>query len=179
MKKLIIAILILVATVLLFTMRGNSPTEIIPRTNIGGSHPDPSNATFIFNDGEITLSNGKSEQAITPGSVFIEETILLDKLAYGDINIDGKEDTALLLARYGGGSGIFIYVAAFVSGPITYKGSDTVFIGDRIAPQNITISNGIVTVDYLDREAGEAMAATPTIPKSMQFVFSNGKLQER
>ena len=133
----------------------------------------------MIDNESITLSAGRNETQITPTSALVEETVLLDKFAYGDVNADDKEDTALLLARYGGGSGTFIYVAVFVSGPVTYRGSDALFIGDRVAPQSISINNGIVTVDYLDRGPDEAFAAEPTIPTSKQFIYKNGEFVEK
>jgi len=145
----------------------------------GSFKPDPSNATFIFDDGTITLSEGKIERTVAPGSALVEEIAVMDKLAYGDINNDEKDDTALLLARYGGGSGVFIYAAAFLSGPVNYKGSKVVFIGDRITPQSIFIKDGTVIINYLDRGPDEAFAAEPTIPMSKQFIYKNGEFQEK
>ena len=163
-------------------MRDDSPQEKTgtPVASENGTfRPNPSNATFIFDDGPITLSQGRNERAITPSSALLEETTLMDKLAYGDINLDGKEDAALFLARYGGGSGTFIYVAAFVSGPVTYRGSEAIFIGDRIAPQSISINKEVVIVEYLDRGPDEALASEPTIQVTKQFVYRDGEFQER
>ena len=182
MKKIIVIIVILAAAVFFYTIRGKSPTEEVgtPQINENGAfRPDPSSATFIFDDGSIILSAGRNERSVTPGSALVEETVLLDKFAYGDINADDKEDTVLFLARYGGGSGTFIYLAAFVSGPVTYRGSKATFIGDRISPQSISISRGIVTVEYLDRGPDEALVAEPTVRVSKQFVYKNGEFQEK
>lgn len=145
----------------------------------GSFKPNPSNATFIFDDGAVTLSEGKIERIVAPGNTLVEEIAVMDKLAYGDINNDKKDDTALLLARYGGGSGVFIYAAAFLSGPVNYKGSKVVFIGDRITPQSISIKDGTVIVNYLDRDPNEAFSAEPTIPMSKQFIYKNGEFQEK
>src|SRR3990167_4965926 len=179
MKKIIIIIIIVAGAVLVYAMRDNFPTETTkaPTTNeTRAFRPDPSSATFIFDNEKITLSAGKNERLISssatfifdnekitlsagknerlivPGSVLVEEIVLMDKFAYGDLNADGKEDTVLLLARYGAGSGIFVYLAAFASGPVTYKGSKAIFIGDRIAPQSLFIKGSAVTVEYLDRK---------------------------
>ncbi len=182
MKKIIVIIVILIGAVVLFyTLRNNASNETgTPVVDKNGVfRPDPSNATFTFYDGPITLSAGRNEREIAPGSAFTEETILMDKFAYGDINADVKEDTILLLARYGAGSGTFIYVATFVSGPVTYRGSGAIYIGDRISPQSISINGGIVTVEYLDREIDESLAVEPTVPTSKQFVYRNGEFQER
>lgn len=183
MKKIIAILIVVAAVVLLFyATRDKSPAEEAGTPAYreeGSSRSNPSNATFVFNDGPTTLSAGRNEKAVAPGSALVEETILLDKFAYGDINADGKEDTALFLARFGAGSGTFIYTAAFVSGPITYKGSKAFFLGDRIIPRSISISDGVVTVEYLDREPDEALAAEPTVPVSRRFVYKAGEFQER
>ena len=182
MKKIIVITIILAATVFLYALRDKSPAEEIrtPQTSKNDTfRPDPSNATFIFDDGEVTLSAGRNERNVSPGSALVEEIALLDKFAYGDVNADGKEDTVLLLARYGSGSGIFIYLAAFVSGPVTYRGSQAAFIGDRISPQSISVDNATVTVKYLDRGEDEPLAAEPTVPTSRQFVYRAGEFEER
>ena len=105
--------------------------------------------------------------------------MLLDKFAYGDINADGKEDAIVFLARYGSGSGTFIYLAAFVSGPVTYRGTRVTYLGDRISPQSISINEGIVTVKYLDRRLDEALAVEPTVRMTKEFTFEDGGFQER
>ena len=182
MKKIIIIIIIIAGAILVYAMRGNSPTETTKAPTINDTRafrPDPSNATFIFDNEMITLSAGKNEKSIVPGSVLMEETVLMDKFAYGDLNADGKEDTVLLLARYGAGSGIFIYLAAFTSGPVTYKGSKAIFIGDRIAPKSLSIKGDTVTVEYLDRKPDEAFAAEPTVSASKQFIYKNGEFVEK
>ena len=182
MKKIIITIIVIGAIALLYAMRDNTSVNKTSEPTVDDDsnfRPDPSNATFVIDNESITLSRGRNEREITPGSTLTEETVLLDKFAYGDLNSDGKVDTAILLARYGGGSGTFIYVAVFVSGPVTYRGSQAIFIGDRIAPQSISINGGIVTVEYLDRGPDEAFAAEPTIPTSKQFIYKNGEFVER
>jgi len=182
MKKIIIIIIIVAGAVLVYAMRDNFPTETTkaPTTNeTRAFRPDPSSATFIFDNEKITLSAGKNERLIVPGSVLVEEIVLMDKFAYGDLNADGKEDTVLLLARYGAGSGIFVYLAAFASGPVTYKGSKAIFIGDRIAPQSLFIKGSAVTVEYLDRKPDEAFAAEPTVSVSKQFIYKNGEFVEK
>lgn len=157
-----------------YFMRDKSTSEkVTPTENESRNfRPDPSNATFIIDDEKITLSKG---QEITS----TEETSLLDKFAYGDINGDGKVDTALFLVQSGGGSGTFIYLGAYISGPVNYKGSNTVFIGDRISPQSISVSKGVITVKYLERKENEPLAAEPTVSVTKQFVYTNGELVEK
>ncbi|MEK7177069.1 MAG: hypothetical protein AAB719_02155 [Patescibacteria group bacterium] len=181
-RKFYLAILVIVVLVAVyFLVRGNSVNKTgVPVLNEDGEvRRDPSNATFTFDGEAVTLRDGQSEEAVVPGSAVMEETLLLDKFAYGDINSDGKEDTLLLLARYGAGSGTFIYLAAVVSGPVTYRGTEAVFIGDRVTPQSISVNGSTATVKYLDRKSDEALAAEPTVLTSKQFTYRNGGFQER
>ena len=176
-KKIIFGLVLIVAVASTYFIVRDNPSGKTgnPVVNEGGElRRDPSNATFTFDGEAVTLSNGKSEEAVAPGSALVEETLLLDKFAYGDINADGKEDTVLLLTRYGAGSGVFIYLAGFVSGPVTYRGTEAIFIGDRVTPESISINGSTVTVKYLDRKSDEAFAAEPTVLTSKQFVYKNG-----
>lgn len=184
MKKAFIILIIIVLALLVYMTRDNlfpGKTSKAPTTTQGGEnnfYPDPSNATFTLDDESITLSKGKNEETLS-GTGFVEETVMLDKFAYGDINSDGRQDTVLFLVRSGAGSGTFLYVAAYVSGPVNYKGSIGTFLGDRVVPESISTKNGVVTVNYLDRESDEAFAAEPTIPVAKQFIYKNGELVER
>lgn len=158
MKKLFILILI-VAAIIFFSTHEDKPQAPAENQNTGNDfRPDPSNATF---------------------SGLGEDVMILEDKAYGDINNDGKIDTVTFLAERGGGSGVFIYVAAYVSGPVNYKGTNAVFLGDRIAPQDISINNKVITVSYLDRKDDEPYAAEPTVPSSKSFIYQNGKLSEQ
>ncbi|MDP4009017.1 MAG: hypothetical protein Q8P71_01145 [bacterium] len=141
--------------------------------------PDPSNATFIFEDGPITLSGGKATQTVSPDSGFLEEISLTKVQDLGDINEDNRDDAVVLIERIGGGSGQFFYIAAFVSSGSSFKGTNAFYVGDRISPQSVDVSNGIITLKYLDRSAEEPFAASPTIPASKEFAFRSGTLVER
>ncbi len=176
MKKLLGLILVLLAVgALIFFMRNTSSFK----PNSGGTpnatfKPDPSSATFMIEDESVTLSDGHNISKISAA-----ETNLLEKIAYGDLNSDSKDDAGVFLSNSGGGSGTFIYLAAYVSGPVNYKSTPTIFLGDRISPQSISIQNGVLTVKYLDRRDDEPFAAEPTIPITRTFRLNNGELQER
>lgn len=177
MKKLIILVVILVVAGGLYFWKSKTDTGHITQPEPTNNFtPDPSSATFTFDDGVVTLSNGRNE---SDDSGILEETRLLDEDANGDINADGKLDSVVLLARSGGGSGVFIYAAAYVSGPINYKGTNAVYLGDRISPQSISISSGVATVNFLDRYFDEAFAAEPTVPTYKEFIYKNGVFEER
>src|SRR5690348_2660267 len=96
------------------------PVKVAPTT----THPDPSGATFLFDDGPITLTKGSATTNVTPNGEITQDTTLTDNIAYGDLNGDGKTDAAVLLVQSGSGSGVFLYVAAYLSGNVAYKGSN-------------------------------------------------------
>jgi hypothetical protein len=179
MKKFITLLIILAGIVAVYYYKHNqAPASVVPgNTSDKTFKPDARSATFRFDDEDITLSQGKNQLKDESGSV--QETFLLDENAYGDLNKDGKEDTVVLMARSGSGSGVFVYVAAYVSGPISYKGTNALFLGDRISPQSIFIANGVATVKFLDRNADEAFAEEPTVPVTKEFVYKNGEFVER
>lgn len=140
------------------------------------THPDPSNASFEDVDGTITLHNGTATTNIT--GYITEDTTLTDLLAYGDINKDGKNDTAVILVQEGSGSGVFFRVAAYVSGVVQYKGSNMVFLGDRVSPKTISIDKGIITVTYLDRKENEPYTNEPTVLTTKTYAYTDSGLVE-
>src|SRR3989338_213348 len=124
MRKLLFIVILLGIVALGFYAYMNSrPTEN-SQAPTSDSSPSPANATFVFDEGTITLSAGKS---IQKEDGIVDEVTLLEERSSGDLNNDGKPDSAVLLARSGGGSGVFVYVAAFVSGPVSYKGTKAIY----------------------------------------------------
>ncbi len=89
-----------------------------------------------------------------------------------DLNSDDREDVVFLVTEQGGGSGTFYYAVAALNTEKGYIGSDGYFLGDRIAPQNINLSQNsrhkdVVVVNYADRKTGEPMTSQPSVGKSV------------
>ena len=94
--------------------------------------------------------------------------------ARGDINGDRTEDVSFLVTEEPGGSGTFFYlVGALKQRDGTYKGSQAMLLGDRIAPQNTSFKNGLVIVNYADRAATDPMVTRPYIGKSLYAKYSS------
>ncbi|CAN5119314.1 hypothetical protein BH11PAT3_BH11PAT3_1960 [soil metagenome] len=155
-----------------------SNTPIVDSTS-STTHPDASNGTFVFEDASVKLKNGSFSQTVASGSASSEETTLTSTVGYGDLNKDNKEDAVVALMQNSGGTGTFIYISGYVSSPTGYKGTNAVFVGDRIQPKSITIENGEVTFTYLDRKPDEPMDAEPTVSAYKSFVYSKGVLVEK
>lgn len=143
---------------------------------------NPLNTTYTIGDKEIKLIDGKAEVDIVPGETTKEKVAVFGEPVYGDINDDGLDDAILMLTDDAGGTGTFYYITASIQKKVGtetgYMGLNSIFLGDRIAPQNIEIKNGIVIANYADRKQGEPMTARPSEGISKYAVFSDDFLEE-
>ncbi len=134
--------------------------------------------TFVINGQPVTLVDGRAETPAAPGSAEKVVTQYFGNAATGDLNGDGLPDVAFLLTQTTGGSGTFYYVAAtLVAADGSYRGTDAVLLGDRIAPQTTEIRNGQLIVNYAERAPGEPMTAQPSIGKSLYLKLDPATLQ--
>ena len=140
------------------------------------SAADPLQAAYLIEEQEVCLINGQAEAEAAPGSATEVRTSVFGQPVLGDLNEDGNEDAALLLMHQPGGSGTFYYVAAALNANGGFRGTNAVFLGDRIAPQTIEIRNGVVIANYADRRPQESMAVPPSVGMSKYFVVKAGEL---
>lgn len=138
---------------------------------------DPLNITYKINGQNYTLINGKAEKEIAPGSAQKDVISVFGEPVYGDLNSDGVKDAVMFLTENSGGSGTFFYVVEAINLGGRYKGTDAMFIGDRIAPQNINIQNGRAVVNYADRKPGESFAVPPSEGKSIHVNLDVKKME--
>ncbi|MEN9912638.1 MAG: hypothetical protein RLY66_46 [Candidatus Parcubacteria bacterium] len=143
-----------------------------------GTFSDPLNGTYVIDEQKITFINGLSEQEIAPGSATKIVTRVFGQPTYGDISGDGQEDAVFFVTQEMGGTGVFFYVAAAVKQGSGYKGIGGIFLGDRIAPQNINISKGIAVANFAVRAEGEAMTTRPSMGRSRFFIVRDGEFVE-
>jgi hypothetical protein len=101
---------------------------------------DPSTATFTIDGRPIALVAGRAEQPAVPGSATKIVTSLGPQRVDGDIDGDGRPDTAVVLVHQPEGSGTFTYVALLLNAATGPAGTNAVLIGDRI-----TMSAGKLT----------------------------------
>jgi len=157
---------------------GESP---VPKTTqIKFSFSDPLNGTYIIDGEKITLRNGQYIENVGNLTVVPSEIHVFGELVTGDVSGDRKPDKVFFLYQESGGTGIFFYVvtAVAVEGG-KYVGTDALFIGDRIAPKNITIKNGEALVNYAIRKEDEPLVAEPSVGVTKYLRVEGGKLKER
>lgn len=138
---------------------------------------DYKNATYEVDGQQVTLKDGFAE-VTTPGLLSTVRTQYFGNEAKGDVNNDGKEDVSFFLNQNGGGTGTFYFVTVALKVDGGYKGLNSIFLGDRIAPQNTEIKNGIITVNYADRLPDEPFTTKPSVGVSRYFKVENEKLVE-
>jgi len=141
-----------------------------------GFAADPLHASYIVEGQEVRPVAGRGEMKSAPGSATKIKISVFGKPVHGDLDGDGGDDAALLLVQQAGGSGTFYYVAAALNVNGAYRGTNAVFLGDRIAPQHVAIRNGMVVVDYADRRPEEPMSAQPSVGKSKYLTLKDGTL---
>ena len=137
-------------------------------TNESGSEESsPKNSTYLIEETPYKLSNGVAEQDILPDSASKMKVSLFGEPSYGDIDNDGDEDAVVVLVSDGGGSGTFYYAGMAVNKDGVYIGTDTIFMGDRVAPQNHSIRDGRAIINYADRNPGESFDVRPSVGKTL------------
>ncbi|MBU0546922.1 hypothetical protein KJ735_01955, partial [Patescibacteria group bacterium] len=141
---------------------------------------DPENATYMIEGDIITLLNGKAEKEIVPGSASKLEIMTWGQAVIGDLNSDEVNNATLILTYSAGGSGTFYYVVGALQDVQSKKaiGTNAILLGDRIAPQNIYINNGIIIVNYADRKLDEPMSTSPSIGITRNFEIQGTALVE-
>jgi hypothetical protein len=143
------------------------------------TRPDPRNATFEFDGESVALVDGVAEgPPAAPGSAIHERTTLLGSPVYGDLDGDGREDVAVLLANDPGGSGTFVYLAAMALGPKGQQGTNAILLGDRIGAPEVSIDKGVIRATFLDRTDDASFADAPTKPRVVEAKLQAGRLVE-
>ncbi len=133
---------------------------------------DPKSGTYIVSDYPVTLVNGYSREAAAIDSAQYIETQYFGNEARGDIDSDGDEDVVFLVTQSGSGTGTFYYLVGALRDGEKFRGTNAVYIGDRIAPQTTEFRDGLVIVNYADRKPEEPMVAPPSVGKSLYLKYS-------
>jgi hypothetical protein len=149
--------------------------------NTGAAHAsetDPLNATYMVDGQSIRLFDGRNETKAAPGSATKIITSVFGRPVYGNIDGKGGVDAALFLTLDQGGSGTFYYLAASLCINGFYRGTRAVLLGDRVAPQEIIIRNGVIVANYADRKIDEPMTAAPSVGISRYLLVEGDDLKE-
>lgn len=127
--------------------------------------------TVLVEGKEVMLQDGFAEEAVVPDSASVETYRIFGEPVYGDLSGDDVMDAAYYLTKETGGSGTFFYVVFAIGSESGYVGKEAVFLGDRIAPQNINITEGDAVANFAERAPDESFAVPPSIGKSVYLHY--------
>lgn len=109
------------------------------------------NASYqlVFQDSHktIQLTNGIYQNGSDPASPDYADVTLVGEMAFGDLNGDGIDDAAVLLAENYGGTGVFVSVVAMINQNGKAVQASAEMIDDRPMINSISIKDGQIFLD--------------------------------
>jgi hypothetical protein len=127
------------------------------------------NITVTLDGDTVTLRDGVAERPAAPGSAAQNTVRIVGEPVMGDATGDGRPDAALLLENDPGGSGTFYYAVLAVDDDGSYRATNAVSLGDRIAPRGVEFTDGRFVYRYLERKPGEPLAVAPSVEKRTEI----------
>jgi hypothetical protein len=109
----------------------------------------------------VQLTDGKFEEGISGGVDYISVT-MTDLIARGDLNNDGVDEVATLVAENYGGTGVFVFLAIFEDVSGTYKLLPSVLVDDRPQLNELSIENGEVFLSAVTHKSDDPFCC-PTL----------------
>lgn len=136
----------------------------------------PLNATYIIEGKEVALYKGIARENVATDPII---TKVFGVPVEADLNADGIKDYVMFLTRETSGSGTFFYVVVALTNKVgNVLGTNAVFLGDRIAPQNINVEKGIILANYVERKASEPFTTKPSLGVTKRLQVVDGVLKE-
>ncbi len=160
----VVVVAVILVGVWVATQQPNTEPTATPQPEPKG----PLDISYIVDHAEFQLVTGRAENEIMPGAATKNVVTVFGQPVYGDLDKDGDADAALLLINEPGGSGSFFFATLAINqGNGVYKSTNTLILGDRIAPQTIEIHDGRAVFNYATRRADENFATRPSMGKSL------------
>jgi hypothetical protein len=119
--------------------------EAIPREVLALSSAEVK--TDLVEEGVVRLKDGEYMAPAAPGSAEQIIVRLFDKWAMGDVNGDGKPETAAIIGSSSGGTGVFISLVAFAADDGTPRELASALLGDRVRVIAVSIDKGLIRVE--------------------------------
>ena len=122
----------------------------------------------------VKVRNGKWATGDADGRQSLE---VVDMDARGDLDGDGRVDAVVLLAYWGGGSGIFYYLAAVLNEQDHARHIASVALEDRVQVNSLRVAGGRVVVHMVMHRFSDPFCC-PTLPVTKVYVLRSNVLVE-
>lgn len=109
----------------------------------------------------VQLTDGKFEQG-APGGVDSISVTVTDFAARGDLDGDGLDEFAAMVAENYGGTGAFVFLAVFAEAGGKLKYQTSVLVDDRPLLNELSIANGEIFLDATTHRSDDPMCC-PTL----------------
>jgi predicted small lipoprotein YifL len=127
-------------------------------------------------EGVAKLTDGEYEEEIVPGAASkLTIVVYPDMYAFGDLNGDGVDDAAVVLATSGGGSGTFISLEAVLNDQGTPKHVASAELGDRTKVESVAIESGQIIVELVTHGPDDPMCC-PTVEATQKYKLQGDTL---
>lgn len=129
----------------------------------------------LFEEQEVALVDGAFTETNDAETIAVQ--LLEPFIALGDLNGDGTQDAVALLELNPGGSGRFTYLAPVLDVLTKPTVGTAVEVGDRIQPNALSITDGLVVAEYIGLGAGDGDCC-PSWNIRHTFAWQDGALVE-
>jgi len=126
-------------------------------------------------NGTVKLTNGIYREKIAPNSATELIITLSDKVAYGDLNGDGKEDAAAILITDPGGSGTFHHLAIVLNQKESSNHVASQLLGDRVKVKSLSVRSGEIAVEMITHGPNDPMCC-PALEVTQNYLLQDDKL---
>jgi hypothetical protein len=132
------------------------------------------NSTYItpYYNRTVTLINGNYSEG-SGSNIFSVQ--FLDVYGLGDLNGDGKDDAAILLAESSGGSGVFESFIAIINQDGIPHQESQVMLGDRVKINSLDITSGVIHLDMVNHGPTDPMCC-PSQAQNQDYWLIGTKL---
>ena len=131
------------------------------------------NTTYHIGElGTIRLNNGEFKNQYGEGATQMHR-VTLEKIAFGDLNGNGLDDAAVILAWQNGGSGTFKYLVAVQNSSGLPQQIDSILLGDRVQVSALSITSGAVQLEEVTHTPLDPMCCPSQQAKQSYVLRAN------
>lgn len=129
----------------------------------------------------ITAKLEGGEADFTDGGLVTGSVRLVSVLGQKALE-DGSYDVFANLSVDTGGTGTFNYVSLFHVSDEGVENTSATFVGDRVVVEGVTFGEDLpeggyrLSINYLGRDLGDAMASEPTVADSLELRVANHEI---